>query len=71
MAGVPEVLDGGSKDLIPPDLALLIGHTQHVAHHRRVALRVRKLVRVDVSNRANDGLQKKQAQSQHTGDSAT
>ena len=52
----PEVLDGGAQNLVSTLLPFLVCDAQHVPHEGRIALRIGQLVRVDVTNRPNDGL---------------
>ncbi len=53
-----EVLGRGAQDLVPALLPLLVGHSQQVAAEGRGPLGVRKLIRVNVAHRADDGLRK-------------
>eukprot|EP00955_Chlamydomonas_euryale_P067843 359945-Chlamydomonas_euryale.AAC.1 len=51
-----EICHASRQDLVAALLTLVVRHAQQVARQRRVALRVRQLVRIDVAHRSDDGL---------------
>lgn len=53
---LPEIFEGGRQDLLPPSLPVCVCDLQEVSHESCVALCVRQLVGIDVTNGANDGL---------------